>query len=196
MARLSTHVLDTARGIPAQRRDDRTVTDLHETARARVATRCRPTPMDERTQPLTLRRSSRNRRLRTDVSCGRLFSRSAGIAVSDPPFWMQMVIRFGVAEPGPQLSRAAAALAVRLQHVSGIVMDESCATKSIERCRQLAEYTEEPGFTTRTFLVRADARGSRGSARLDGAGRHERASRCRRKSARLLWLARRRMRRG
>ena len=54
---------------------------------------------------------------------------------------------------GRQLPRAAAGLAVRLQHVPGIVDAHAPAgTRSDRRCRRLAACTEEPGQITRTFL--------------------------------------------
>jgi 5-hydroxyisourate hydrolase len=92
MARLSTHVLDTSRGKPAQgvAIDLRFCGNLVKTA---------VTNMDGRTdQPLVS-----GDRLETGIyeltfHAGDYF-RSAGIQLADPPFLDDVVIRFGVADP-------------------------------------------------------------------------------------------------
>src|SRR5579862_3146118 len=92
MARLSTHVLDTSRGKPAQgvAIDLRFCAKLVKTA---------VTNMDGRTdQPLLS-----GDRLETGVyeltfHAGDYF-RSAGIPLAAPPFLDEVVIRFGVADP-------------------------------------------------------------------------------------------------
>jgi 5-hydroxyisourate hydrolase len=92
MARISTHVLDTSRGEPAQgvAIELRFCAKLVKTA---------VTNMDGRTdQPLIS-----GDRLETGVyeltfHAGDYF-RSAGIQLADPPFLDDVVIRFGVADP-------------------------------------------------------------------------------------------------
>jgi len=96
MARLSTHVLDTARGVPAEG----VTIDLHRV---------------EASGRLHIKRSSTNSDGRTGdslVSGDRLetgiyeltfyaadYFRHAGIPVSNPPFFNEIVIRFGVSDP-------------------------------------------------------------------------------------------------
>ena len=92
----------------------------------------------------TSRRDGRDQRRRPDgrAAAGRRSSRAgiyeltfhvgdyfrrAGVPLTDPPFLDDIVIRFGIADRDRQLPRAAAALALRLQHVPGIVMDCSTA---------------------------------------------------------------------
>jgi len=92
MARISTHVLDTSRGAPAQG----VVVELHfEGKVVRTAT----TNADGRTDDPLLAAG----RIATGVyeltfNVGGYF-RQAGAAVTDPPFLNQVVIRFGVADP-------------------------------------------------------------------------------------------------
>jgi len=92
MARISTHVLDTARGEPAQG----LVIDLYFCAKL---VKSAVTNMDGRTdQPLIS-----GDRLETGVyeltfHTGDYF-RAAGVELADPPFLDVVVIRFGVADP-------------------------------------------------------------------------------------------------
>ncbi len=83
-----------------------------------------------------------------------------------PPFLDEVVIRFGARRSGRQLSRAALAESVRLQHLSGIVMNERDRPVpppgALER-RARFHYAD--------FFVRADARGACSFARLDGSSR-------------------------
>ncbi len=97
MARLSTHVLDTSCGKPAQN----VAIDLHlcSSGERRHVTSA-VTNGDGRTdQPLLS-----SDRLETGVyeltfHAGDYF-RSAGVALSDPPFLDDVVVRFGLADPG------------------------------------------------------------------------------------------------
>src|SRR5262249_54242344 len=52
------------------------------------------------------------------------------------------------------LSCSSTAFHVRIHYLSRLLMKQvdSRAAEAIERCRQLAQCTTEPGFTTRTFL--------------------------------------------
>jgi 5-hydroxyisourate hydrolase len=92
MARISTHVLDTSRGKPAQG----VVIDLHFSANL---VKSAITNMDGRTdEPLLA-----GDRLETGVyeltfHAGDYF-RAAGVALADPPFLDDIVIRFGIADP-------------------------------------------------------------------------------------------------
>ena len=92
MARLSTHVLDTSRGKPAQG----LAIDLHFCAKL---VKSAVTNMDGRTdQPLIS-----GDRLETGVyeltfHAGDYF-RASGVELADPPFLDVVVIRFGVADP-------------------------------------------------------------------------------------------------
>lgn len=96
MARLSTHVLDTSRGKPAQN----VVVDLHicvDGERRHMKTAA--TNVDGRTdEPLLC-----SDRLQTGVyeltfHAGEFF-RSMGVELPDPPFLDNVVIRFGLADP-------------------------------------------------------------------------------------------------
>lgn len=95
MARLSTHVLDTARGLPAHG----VKIELHKLEnreRRQVATAL--TNSDGRTDAPLLS----GERLETGVyeltfHAGD-YLRSIGVALSDPPFLDQVVVRFGLAE--------------------------------------------------------------------------------------------------
>ena len=151
MARLSTHVLDTSRGMPAPG-----IARRAAPCRARPSAGCVAVVGHQRRRPHRSRRCSpatgSSRRLRTDVPRRRLPFRR-GAAVADPPFLDEIVIRVGIADRERPLPRAAAALAVRLQHVPGLVTLRDHARPSrVSRCRLLATHTEEPGGTTRTFL--------------------------------------------
>ena len=92
MARISTHVLDTSRGKPAQN----VVIDLHFCAKL---VKTAVTYVDGRTdQPLVS-----TDRLETGVyeltfHAGDYF-RAIGVALTDPPFLNEIVVRFGVADP-------------------------------------------------------------------------------------------------
>jgi 5-hydroxyisourate hydrolase len=96
MARLSTHVLDTSRGVPAAGvRVELHV--LHGEARRRVA--AATTNADGRTEAPLMS----GERLETGVyeltfHAGEYFRRAAG-ALPEPPFLDQIVIRIGIAEP-------------------------------------------------------------------------------------------------
>jgi len=92
MARLSTHVLDTSRGVPAEG----LVIDLH----SRV---------EEQRRHLKTDATNANGRLlladelppgvyELTFRAGDYF-RAAGVALTDPPFLDEVVIRFGVADP-------------------------------------------------------------------------------------------------
>jgi 5-hydroxyisourate hydrolase len=96
MARISTHVLDTSRGKPAQN----VIIDLHICASgARRHIKTATTNLDGRTaEPLLA-----GDRLETGVyeltfHAGDYF-RSIGVELSDPPFLNDVVIRFGLADP-------------------------------------------------------------------------------------------------
>jgi 5-hydroxyisourate hydrolase len=92
MARISTHVLDTSRGKPAQN----VVIDLHFGAKL---VKSAVTNVDGRTdEPLVSAD-----RLETGVyvltfHAGDYF-RAAGVELADPPFLDLVVVRFGVADP-------------------------------------------------------------------------------------------------
>jgi 5-hydroxyisourate hydrolase len=92
MARLSTHVLDTSRGCPARG----VAIDLRLDGKLLQSA---TTNVDGRTdQPLISAD-----RLETGVyelifHAGDYF-RAAGIALTDPPFFDQIVVRFGIADP-------------------------------------------------------------------------------------------------
>ena len=96
MARLSTHVLDTSRGKPAQN----VMVDLHICASGeRRHIRTVTTNADGRTDEPLLSGD----RLETGVyeltfHAGDYF-RGVGIDLSDPPFLGDVVIRFGLADP-------------------------------------------------------------------------------------------------
>ncbi len=92
MARLSTHVLDTSRGKPAQG----VIIDLHFRAKLVKSV---VTNSDGRTDEPLLSAD----RLETGVyeltfHAGEYF-RGAGAELADPPFLDDVVIRFGVADP-------------------------------------------------------------------------------------------------
>jgi len=92
MARLSTHVLDTSRGKPAQgvAIDLRFCGKLVKTA---------VTNMDGRTdQPLVSADRLETGVYELTFHAGDYF-RSAGIQLADPPFLDDVVIRFGVSDP-------------------------------------------------------------------------------------------------
>ena len=96
MARLSTHVLDTARGVPAAGIDIElhVVRGAERTRMARAVTNA-----DGRTDaPLLVGDRIEPGVYELTFYAGQYFRR-AGIVSSDPPFLDQIVIRFGVADP-------------------------------------------------------------------------------------------------
>jgi 5-hydroxyisourate hydrolase len=96
MARLSTHVLDLTRGKPAQG----VVVELHFLrigARQHVITAT--TNADGRTtEPLLSGDRIETGSYELTFHAGDFF-RAQGVALTDPPFLDQVVIRFGVADP-------------------------------------------------------------------------------------------------
>jgi 5-hydroxyisourate hydrolase len=96
MARLSTHVLDTSRGVPAAGvRIELHV--LHGDSRQRVAQAT--TNGDGRTDaPLLSGERLETGTYELTFHAGEYFRR-AGIALPDPPFLDRVVVRVGIAEP-------------------------------------------------------------------------------------------------
>jgi 5-hydroxyisourate hydrolase len=96
MARLSTHVLDTSRGVPAAGIN----VELHllrDGDRVRVA--AVTTNADGRTDaPLLTGERIEAGVYELTFDAGAYF-RHGGVALSDPPFLDQVVIRFGIADP-------------------------------------------------------------------------------------------------
>lgn len=97
MGRLSTHVLDTARGEPARG----VVIDLHRLQNGeRVHLKTIATNVDGRTsEPLLADQTMQAGVYELTFHAGDYF-RTLGIVLADPPFLDQVVIRFGLAEPG------------------------------------------------------------------------------------------------
>ena len=96
MARISTHVLDTSRGKPAQN----VVIDLHfcEKPIKTVVTNV-VTNVDGRTdEPLVSADRLETGVYELTFHAGDYF-RAAGVELSDPPFLDLVVVRFGVADP-------------------------------------------------------------------------------------------------
>jgi 5-hydroxyisourate hydrolase len=97
MARLSTHVLDVARGKPAQG----VVVELHilrTGSRQHLVTAT--TNADGRTsEPLLSGDRVEPGSYELTFHAGDFF-RGQGISLSDPPFLDRVVIRFGIADPG------------------------------------------------------------------------------------------------
>lgn len=97
MAKLSTHVLDTSRGVPAAG----VRIELHivrDGRRQSIATAT--TNADGRTDaPLLSGEHLETGIYELTFHAGEYF-RGAGIALADPPFLDQVVIRVGIAEPG------------------------------------------------------------------------------------------------
>jgi 5-hydroxyisourate hydrolase len=92
MARISTHVLDTSRGMPAQG----LAIDLHFCAKLVKAA---VTNADGRTeQPLVSADRLETGVYELTFHAGDYF-RSEGVHLADPPFLGDVVIRFGVADP-------------------------------------------------------------------------------------------------
>ena len=102
------------------------------------------------------------------------YLRRRGCAMSEPAFLDQSDRALWSGRARSQLSCTAAALAVRLQHLPGIVMAD-LVTKSSSACRQIAKHTEEPGFITRTFLSEPMHACTPIVRTLDGPGRHDSA---------------------
>jgi len=96
MARLSTHVLDTSRGVPAGGID----VELHRLRGAeRVPVAHAVTNADGRTDaPLLTGDRIEPGTYELTFHAGAYFHRT-GATVTDPPFLDQVVIRFGVADP-------------------------------------------------------------------------------------------------
>ena len=96
MAKISTHVLDTSRGVPAQN----LVVDLHilrNGERRHVKTAV--TNQDGRTnEPLLTGDLIDSGVYELTFHAGDYFRR-AGFAVTDPPFLDEVVVRFGLADP-------------------------------------------------------------------------------------------------
>jgi len=96
MAKLSTHVLDTSRGNPAQK----LVIDLHalrdgERRHLKTVT----TNQDGRThEPLLSGEELEPGVYELTFHAGDYF-RATGLALSDPPFLDEVVVRFGIADP-------------------------------------------------------------------------------------------------
>ena len=96
MARLSTHVLDTSRGQPAQN----LVIDLHLcVSGGRRHVKSATTNPDGRTgEPLLSGDLLETGVYELTFHAGDYF-RSAGIELADPPFLNDVVVRFGLADP-------------------------------------------------------------------------------------------------
>src|ERR1700761_8540258 len=96
MARLSTHVLDTSRGKPAQN----VIVDLHicsSGARQHIKSTC--TNQDGRTdEPLLSGERIATGIYELTFHAGDYF-RSIGVELTDPPFLDDVVIRVGLADP-------------------------------------------------------------------------------------------------
>ena len=96
------------------------------------------------------------------------------------PFLDQIVIRVGLADPRSNYLVPLARLALRLQHVSGLVMDRysTLASEIVSRCRILASHSETPDNLTRTFLCDATQRRPCRYRAMDGTGWDAGARRC------------------
>ena len=96
MARLSTHVLDTSRGVPAQG----VVVDLHivrGTDRQRLATAT--TNAEGRTDAPLLSAERLEAGIYEITFHATDYFRRAGVALADPPFLSDIVVRVGIADP-------------------------------------------------------------------------------------------------
>lgn len=95
MARLSTHVIDTSRGIPARN----VVVDLHIIRSGqRVLLKTTTTNQDGRTDhPLLSGASIETGIYELTFHAGDYFRRT-GVELTDPPFLDQVIIRFGIAD--------------------------------------------------------------------------------------------------
>jgi 5-hydroxyisourate hydrolase len=96
MARLSTHVLDTTRGKPAQN----VLVDLHSYSNGeRRLIKSASTNADGRTgEPLLAGDAIEPGIYELTFHAGDYF-RGAGVELADPPFLSDIVIRFGLADP-------------------------------------------------------------------------------------------------
>jgi 5-hydroxyisourate hydrolase len=96
VARLSTHVLDTSRGTPAQG----LVIDLHAVRNGeRRHVKTVITNQDGRTdEPLLSGESTETGVYELTFHAGNYFRRS-GVELTDPPFLDEVVVRFGLADP-------------------------------------------------------------------------------------------------
>jgi len=97
MARLSTHVLDTSRGLPAAG----VIVELHilqNSDRRKVATAV--TNADGRTDPALLSGDVLETGVYELTFHAADYFRSAGLALTSPPFLGDVVIRIGIADPG------------------------------------------------------------------------------------------------
>jgi 5-hydroxyisourate hydrolase len=96
MARLSTHVLDTTHGVPAQ---GMTIDLYRLQQRGRLHVKQATTNSEGRTdQPLLSGELLEPGVYELTFSAGNYFRR-LGIALSTPPFLDEIVIRFGLADP-------------------------------------------------------------------------------------------------
>ena len=97
MGRLSTHVLDVSRGEPARGM----VVDLHllQNGERRHLTTVATNADGRTTEPLLSGLATQAGVYELTFHAGDYF-RAMGAAIDDPPFLDQVVIRFGVAEPG------------------------------------------------------------------------------------------------
>lgn len=95
MARLTTHVLDTSRGIPARN----VVVDLHIIRSGqRVLLKTTTTNQDGRTdEPLLSGANIEPGTYELTFYAGDYF-RASGVELTDPPFLDQVVVRFGIAD--------------------------------------------------------------------------------------------------
>jgi 5-hydroxyisourate hydrolase len=97
MARLSTHVLDTSRGVPAAGvRIDLHVLKGGQRLRMASAT----TNADGRTDPPLLSGDRLEAGIYELTFYAGDYFRGAGVALAQPPFLDAVVIRIGIAEPG------------------------------------------------------------------------------------------------
>ena len=179
MARLSTHVLDTEPRPARGRHPYRTLPHRRKTG----AISCAPQLTNATaapTEPL----------LSADSLPGGIYelvfhaaTTSAASAHRSPirPFWTRSSSASASMRP-PDLPRAAAALAVRLQHLPGIVMRRPRHVELLPRARRAER---EPGRTLRTFLSPPMREVHDGSQWMEAAGMTC-ARRCSRQPARRL----------
>ena len=97
--------------------------------------------------------------------CGDYLSRS-GAALTEPPFLDEIVVRVGIADHGRPLPRAAAAVAVRLQRVPGIVMLPT-STRGHRRLPRPGRFLRGAGAHDTDVPVAADARRPRATRAVD-----------------------------
>lgn len=94
MARLSTHVLDTSRGLPA----GGLTVDLYRCGRDRAHVKSVSTNADGRTDEPLLSGEALTVGIYELVFHSGDYFRGAGVPLADPPFLDEIVIRFGVAD--------------------------------------------------------------------------------------------------